>query len=140
MLLRLIREPSKDGATMGVLFVDGAFFSFTVEDEIREVSGRPVSEWKIAGQTAIPAGTYRIEVTKSERFGRRLPLICDVPGFTGVRIHPGNSAKDSEGCLLPGLSRAKAMVLESRRAFEHLHALIETSTTPVEIRIENPQV
>jgi hypothetical protein len=130
MILRLIREPTRDGATMGVLFVDGAFFCFTLEDPIRDV--------KIPGDTAIPAGRYRVEVTMSPRFKRRLPLLIDVPNYTGVRIHSGNRSSDSEGCILPGRTRGTAMVMESRMALEHLLALIELATDPVWIEIENP--
>jgi hypothetical protein len=131
MRLRLIREPTRDGATMGVLFVDGAFFCFTLEDPIRDV--------KIPGDTAIPAGRYRVEVTMSPRFKRRLPLLIDVPNYTGVRIHAGNRSSDSEGCILPGRTRGTAMVMESRMALEHLLALIELATDPVWIEIENPR-
>jgi hypothetical protein len=130
MILRLIREPTRDGATMGVLFVDGAFFCFTLEDPIRDV--------KIPGDTAIPAGRYRVEVTMSPRFKRRLPLLIDVPNYTGVRIHSGNRSSDSEGCILPGRTRGPAMVMESRMALEHMLALIELATDPVWIEIENP--
>jgi hypothetical protein len=137
--LRLIREPTKDNATMGVLFVDGAFFGFSVEDPIRELPGQPVSHWKVPGETAIPQGRYRIDVTHSQRFNRRLPVLLTVPGFEGVRIHPGNSPLDTEGCLIFGRVRGIGKVFESRLAFEHLFALIEAASDPVWIEIENPR-
>ncbi len=138
MNLRLIREPSRYNATLGVLFVDGVFHSFTVEDVIREVAAQPVSKWKVPGETAIPAGRYRVQITHSPRFGRRLPILLNVPGFDGIRIHPGNSAADSEGCILPGRARAKGMVLESRSAFDELFALLNMATDDIWIGIENP--
>ena len=69
MKLTLMRQPSEAGATVGKLFIDGAFVCWTLEDEIREVEGRPVSEWKIKGATAIPAGQYRVTLEPSARFG-----------------------------------------------------------------------
>jgi hypothetical protein len=132
MTLRLIREPSKDGATMGSIYVDGYWVCWSLEDPIRDV--------KVPGDTAIPAGRYRVEVTMSPRFKRRLPLLIDVPNFTGVRIHAGNRSSDTEGCILPGRTRGTGMVMESRMAFEHLFALIETAAPePVWIEIENPR-
>lgn len=139
MNLRLIREPTRDGATLGVLFKDGIFECFTLEDPIREIANQPVSAWKIPGDTAIPSGRYRIQVTLSQRFKRRLPLLCDVPGFSGVRIHTGNRSSDTEGCLLVGRGRGAGAVFESRMAFERLYAQIETAVTPVWIVIETPQ-
>ncbi len=139
MNLRLIREPSRYGATLGVLFLDGTFQCFCVEDEIREVAGQPVTKWKVPGETAIPAGRYRIQITHSPRFNRRLPILLGVPGFDGIRIHPGNSSADSEGCILPGRARGKGTVLESRLAFEELFALMNLATGDIWIGIENPQ-
>jgi len=121
MRLDLQREPSRDAATLGALYVDGAWLCWTLEDEMREVAGRPVDDWKIAGKTAIPLGTYPVLVTMSMRFGRRLPLVESVPGFTGIRIHPGNTEADTEGCILLGLDRGNATVRLSRLA---VHLLI----------------
>lgn len=67
MRLRLVREPSLEGATLGCLFVDGHFAAFTLEDEIRERPGEPVGAWKVPGATAIPAGRYRVIVTPSHQ-------------------------------------------------------------------------
>lgn len=138
MTLRLIREPTANGATHGVLFIDGRFECWTLEDPIREVTGQPVAAWKVPGDTAIPAGRYRITITQSPRFGRRLPLLHDVPGFEGIRIHAGNRSADTEGCILPGRSRGAGMVMESRMAFERLYEQIRRAQGDVWIDIENP--
>jgi hypothetical protein len=105
MKLRLIRERSGARSTIGVLFVDGRFFSWTLEDIVREKPGQPVAAWKVPGATAIPVGTYGLQVTLSARFKRMLPLLQGVPGFEGVRMHRGNTAEDTEGCIIVGQTR-----------------------------------
>lgn len=137
-----MREPTTDGATLSVWFVDGHFECFGLEDELREREGLEVEDWKVPGHTAIPAGRYLVVVTQSGRFGRRLPLLVNVPGFTGVRIHPGNTIADTEGCLLPGRIRAAARVGESRLAFNRLLSKVEAAAgrgEGVEMCLENPR-
>lgn len=97
--------------TIGKLYIDGAYFCDTLEDTVR--TGE-----KIAGKTAIPAGTYKVKMTWSPRFKRYLPEILNVPNFTGVRIHAGNSALDTAGCVLLGLNKVKARVVCSKNAVE----------------------
>lgn len=75
---------------------------FTLEDAVREVAGLPVAGWKKPGVTAIPIGRYRIIIDHSARFNRDMPHVLNVPGFAGIRIHPGNTPVDTEGCLLLG--------------------------------------
>lgn len=94
--LHLLRTQALEHATLGQLFLDGAFKWYTLEDRLRE--GQP----KVPGETCIPAGRYEIVITKSQRFGRMLPLLLNVPGFTGIRIHPGNTDADTAGCVLVG--------------------------------------
>lgn len=129
MELRLDRQESDAIRTSGALQVDGAFECFTLEDVIREPAGwkagEPVASWKVPGETAIPAGRYRVTVTRSARFGRDLPLLNQVPGFAGIRIHPGNSATDTEGCILVGEIAEGEEVLQSRHAFAALFEKIE---------------
>lgn len=110
MILTLQRERSDSKRTFGVLFINGIFECFTLEDPVREV--------KIPGITAIPAGKYEITITHSPKFKRMLPLLIDVPNFEGVRIHPGNKETDTEGCILPGEGRTPDAVVRSRRAFD----------------------
>lgn len=125
-------------ATIGSLSVDGKWLCWTCEDAVREVPGQPVAAWKVPGKTAIPEGTYHVVVTKSQRFGRSLPELLDVPGFTGIRIHTGNTSADTEGCILPGLTRAGQSVGLSRRAFDQLFTLIRESRDRVTIELRNP--
>ena len=114
MELKLVRDVRKEDCTLGQLFVDGHFDCYTVEDVVR-----PAGQ-KIHGKTAIPAGRYRVSVSRSPRFKRDLPLLEKVPNFEGVRIHPGNTAKDTEGCIIPGRVRTADGVVESRLAFDKL--------------------
>lgn len=127
MELRIIREPSVAGTTLGVVFLDGAFFGFSLEDQVREQPGVPVEAWKVYGETAIPAGRYRVTLTFSPRFGRLLPELRDVPGFTAIRIHPGNSKADTEGCILLGVERRDVRVLQSTATVGRLQAAIEAA-------------
>jgi hypothetical protein len=102
MQLTLNRNPSKNGCTISELLVNGKFECFVLEDEIREIKGQPVHKWKVYGKTAIPCGTYQVIITLSNRFKVSMPLLLGVEGFEGVRIHAGNRAENTEGCLLVG--------------------------------------
>lgn len=138
MILKVLREPSVNGMTPGRLFVGDHFECFTLEDEIREQDGVKVADWKIVNHTAIPSGTYRVIITKSNRFQRLLPELMNVPGFAGIRIHPGNVAADTSGCLLVGRIREEDSIRESKLAFEALFAQLEQATEAVWITIKNP--
>jgi hypothetical protein len=117
MNLLLQRRPSADGCTLGQLFVDGAFECFTLEDIVRSAA-------KVAHETAIPAGEYRVTITFSNRFQRMLPLVNDVPGFDGIRIHSGNTAADTSGCILVGQHSAVDSIDSSRLALGALQPKI----------------
>ncbi len=142
MILVILREPSGPTSTIGRLYMGGEPFCWTLEDPVRERPGVPVADWKIAGKTAIPAGRYQIVLTLSPRFKRELPLLVDVPGFTGVRIHAGNRADDTEGCLLPGYDRGPDWVGRSREAEGALIFRIAGARTrgePVTIDVRNSE-
>lgn len=125
MYLQLVREFFNGGATEGRLWLNGTFECYTLEDEDRKL------EWggtKIYGDTAIPRGEYEIVVTWSNRFQKKLPLLLEVEGFTGIRIHPGNTSEDTEGCILVGEHNARGdddFIGRSRVAFDALMAEIE---------------
>ena len=125
MMLRLVREPSRDLVTFGTLFVDDVVECRTLEDQVRERPGVPVAAWKIPKQTAIPTGRYRVRLTMSARFGRVLPLLENVPGFSGIRIHSGNVIEDTEGCILVGRRASGRRIAESRVAFRKLMGRLE---------------
>ncbi len=139
MKLHLVRDVLTPDFTLGRLAINGVFACFTVEDAARQVEGRPVEDWKIQGKTAIPKGNYIVIINYSNRFRRELPLLLDVPGFTGVRIHSGNTSADTEGCILVGQKRTQNGVSMSRLAFEDLFAKMDgayTRNEPVSLEVE----
>lgn len=96
-----------------------------LEDTVRNNMTVAINKFiKIFGKTAIPYGEYRIVRTYSNRFKKILPELLDVPHFSGIRIHPGNTADDTEGCLLPGKNTVKGKVLESRACFAIVDRII----------------
>ena len=99
-------------STIGELLVDGVWECYTLEDIERDV--------KIKGETAIPKGTYKVIINQSNRFKRLLPLLLNVEGFEGVRIHAGNTNHDTEGCILVGKTRSNDFIGQSRKAFDSL--------------------
>ena len=118
MKLTLKRNFKGPDYTIGKLYIDGHYFCDTLEDTVR-----PIGE-KIKGKTAIPAGDYKVIKSYSPRFKKILPEILDVPGFSGVRIHAGNTAKDTDGCLLLGLNKTKGAVLDSQTTMAYFMARV----------------
>lgn len=104
--------------TIGKLFVDGLLFCDTLEDVVRDLNKdgdlHNPGEGKIPKHTAIPFGRYRVILTRSPKFRRELPEILKVQDFTSVRIHAGNSADDTEGCILVGENKIKGHLVRSR--------------------------
>ena len=95
------------------------WFCNTMEPTAKKLTSRMpqtvIRRHKIIGKTAIPTGRYRILITRSRRFGRWLPLLLNVKGFEGIRIHAGNKPEDTKGCILLGFNRRKGYVLDSTR-------------------------
>ena len=127
--------------TVGQLYEETKYglspICYTLEDKVREVEGQPVSSWKVQNETAIPRGTYNVSVTLSNRFKTRLPLLNDVDGYTGVRIHSGNSSKNTEGCILVGMTwdGKSDWIGSSKIAMSALLPVIDNSTSPVTLQI-----
>lgn len=128
MVISIIRKPSENGCTLSTWYVDGKYQCVGIEDPVRG-QDQP----KIFGQTAIPVGTYQVRNTMSTRFRKVLPQLFDQPGHTtlfgsrpisecGIRIHSGNYATDTEGCLLPGngIAAGGTMVTSSVVTFNKL--------------------
>ena len=113
--LYLTRDEAGTDRQFGVL--EGPdFICQTLEDTVREIEGVPIAAWKIDGQTAIPRGRYKVTWTYSNRFQKWMPLLVGVEGFSGVRIHAGNTGKDTLGCILIGNSRGIDSITNSRVA------------------------
>lgn len=131
MELELTRTIRTNRSTIGELTINGVFECFILEDRDRGLrQGMTTSELmaiKIKTKTAIPAGRYEIVISFSDRFQKMLPLLLEVPAFAGIRIHPGNTDADTEGCLLPGKTRSQDMVGSSRAAFTTLFDKIKAA-------------
>lgn len=109
MTITIKRLYKSDNSTIGEMTIDGKWECYTLEDKERDI--------KIKSETAIPKGTYKVIINQSNRFKRLLPLVLNVPGFEGIRIHPGNTNHDTEGCILVGRTRSKDFIGQSRKAF-----------------------
>ena len=147
MELKLIRKEKEANYTIGDLFVNGILFSQTLEDCDRGLTqDMPLEEIKakkIYGKTAIPTGTYEIDMnTVSPKFkdrswakpyGGKLPRLIGVKGFDGVLCHPGNTSESTSGCLLVGKNSIKGMVTDSTRTF---HTLMSKFLLPAKVQGE----
>lgn len=128
MKLTVIRPPAcGERYTRSPLLIDGKYECEVLEDQDRLLEAHP--ENKVQNQTCIPRGTYNVTITMSNRFKRRMPLIENVPGFQGVRIHSGNTVEDTEGCLLVGLKDdlRPDVVLMSRVTFGGVFSRIDAA-------------
>lgn len=137
MELLLKRSVKTDTSTIGKLSVDGKFLCLTLEDKDRDlVNTMPaadIAKIKKYAITAIPRGRYQVIVNQSTRFNKLLPLLLDVPGFSGIRIHTGNKPEDTEGCILVGTKQSANWISESRIAFDALMELINKAITKKEL-------
>ena len=129
MEITVKRTPFPD-YTEGEMFLDDHKFCDTLEDTVREPGV------KIPGKTAIPAGRYQVIMSYSNRFKRVMPQIMKVPGFEGIRIHPGNAAANTEGCLLVGTKSAPGVIRDSRKAYDLLVYELQIDKTPHWITIK----
>lgn len=124
MILTIVRKEFTDVSTIGELYVNDVFFCYTLEDKDRGLKDSDSLLWinttKIFGKTCIPYGTYKVQLTMSNRFKRILPLVTNVKGFDGVRIHRGNTAEDTLGCPLVGFKKGVNSIFESTKAEEAL--------------------
>lgn len=123
-------------STIGELSIDSKYFSDTLEDRVR-----PKGE-KVYGETAIPEGTYTVVLSYSPKFKKVLPEILNVPNFTGIRIHSGNTSADSNGCILVGeWDESKAnWISNSRVTMNKLMSLLRKATNnkeQIKITIKN---
>lgn len=144
MKLTLERRFKCNGYTIGRLLVDGKCFCDTLEDADRGLTDAMTKEEikskKLKSITAIPTGVYYITLgVVSPKFGNdpyykdvcggRLPRLMGVKGFEGVLIHCGNTAKDTDGCVLVGENKVKGQVIKSKETFRKLYPLLKEAWT-----------
>jgi hypothetical protein len=130
MIVTLRRIAFKETYTIGKLYIDGNYFCDTIEDVDRHLDDSmtedEIKKNKVYGETAIPYGMYKVTITYSPKFKKNLPLLEGVKGFSGIRIHSGNTAKDSLGCIIVGKNKKVGMVLDSRVTMEKLMKVFDT--------------
>jgi hypothetical protein len=132
MEIKVSRRFEGKSTTLSTMTVDGVASQYVLEDKDRRLTSEmklsEISKIKVHGCTAIPVGRYKVDITYSNRFKRLMPILIDVPGFAGIRIHPGNTHQNTEGCLLPGLKygqeNGEYMVGTSRVAADRLQSHI----------------
>ena len=128
MKIVLKRIALRDTYTIGKLYIDDKYICDTVEDKVRDINKNGVfdnGEKKVYGETAIPYGTYEVKWTYSNRFKKYMPEILNVPNFSGIRIHSGNTAADSLGCIIVGENKVVGKVINSRATVNKLYPIIE---------------
>lgn len=141
MEVKVRRIAKKETYTIGKMYIDGEYVCDTLEDKDRgltsNMSVAQICGVKVHGETAIPTGRYLVDMkTVSPRFGGRaqyqfckgrLPRLCNTPGYQGVLIHCGNTAKDTEGCILVGENKEKGKVLNSTATFRKLYPILKAA-------------
>lgn len=140
MKLTVERKIKTDKSTIGELFIDGVKECDTLEDKDRGLCAcqglEKVKAAKVQNETAIPTGTYMLTIDHSAHFDKDLPHILNVMGFDGVRIHSGNKAADTEGCILVGNNTAPDWVSSSREVFDKLMEKLKTGDKHILIEIK----
>lgn len=150
MKLKVWRKWPRPGYCIGIFYVSGARLSNSLEDEDRGLDQKmptgKINQLKIKGKTAIPKGTYRVVLSVSPKFSTRawakkykglVPELLNVKGYSGVRIHPANSASEVEGCIAPGDNTAVGKVTNStKRYYELMDKLVPAWEKGEEITIE----
>ena len=125
MRLTLMRIANRPTYCIGKLYVDGVYVCDTLEDTDRGLSDimdvEEIKKLKVYGKTAIPVGIYPVTITYSPKFKKNLPLLLNVKGYEGIRIHSGNTDKDTLGCILVGQNKQVGKVLNSRKMFDILY-------------------
>ena len=127
--IEVIRKFQREEYTIGEMLVNGVHFCDTCEDKDRglrsDMTLSQIKKIKVYSKTAIPYGTYNVSVYFWPKFRKNYPLLHDVPGFTGILIHGGSTAKDSAGCLLLGENKIKGGLVNSAPYVRRLTTMCE---------------
>lgn len=132
MKIEIKRDIFTDNSTIGKMYIDGAYFCETLEDVDRKLEDGGT---KIYGETCIPRGTYTLVIDYSPKYKKNMPHLLDVPEFKGIRIHPGNTDADSEGCILVGRTRAADFIGHSKLTYNELLIKLRDATDKIEVII-----
>lgn len=129
-MLRIVRKWNRPDYCIGKLYLDNNYVCDTLEDTDRglhqQMSEAEIKAKKVYGKTAIPVGTYKVDMTISPKFASRIwgkhyngkvPQLLNVPGFDGIRIHPLNTAADSLGCIGLGQNKIKGKIVNSTNTY-----------------------
>ena len=117
MIVTLLRTHALPDRTLGTLYLPNGWYCHTLELPIRAMTD---------GKTCIPFGTYELRTTWSPRFKRWLPQVLYVPGYSGIRIHAGNTPADTSGCILVGKRLPNGDLADSRLTLEQLIKQLHT--------------
>ena len=135
-----MRIANKSTYTIGKLYIDGCYYCDVLEDTDRglddDMKESEILKKKIKGQTAIPTGIYPVKITYSPKYKKLMPLVDNVKGYSGIRIHSGNTHKDTSGCLLVGKNKEVGKVLESRKTFNALYKILTETKENIIIDIQ----
>jgi hypothetical protein len=147
--LLLERTTYTNKSTIGKLYyrdlqvLQPKFICYTLEDVCRDLNRdgdlKDQGESKIYGETAIPSGSYKVIINQSVRFKTLMPLLLNVEGYEGVRIHPGNNAAATHGCILVGKYQSENWVSESKTAYSDLMRLLK-KYEEIEIQIIDQKI
>jgi hypothetical protein len=131
MKIIILRLNKLDNCTISEVYVNGSFFGYSLEDRDRglrqDMPLKEIMAIKVKGATAIPTGTYNVVFTWSKKFRKDLPLVENVPGYSGIRFHPGNSDKDTEGCIMYGQWHSGQSITASKLYTYRLNGMIEAA-------------
>lgn len=140
MRITLVRIANRPTYCIGKLYIDGVYQCDVIEDTDRGLDDKmkesEILKKKIKGQTAIPTGVYPVVITYSPKYKKPMPLIDKVKGYSGIRIHSGNTAKDTEGCLIVGKNKEVGKVLESRKTYNALFKILTETKERIIIDIQ----
>lgn len=140
MRLTLIRIANRPTYCIGKLYIDGKWFCDVIEDTDRglddSMTVEEILKKKVKGETAIPTGIYPVYLTYSPKYKKQMPLIDNVKGYSGIRIHSGNTSKDTEGCLIVGKNKEVGKVLESRKTYDALYRRMVQTNSKIIIDIQ----
>lgn len=152
MKLTLNRRFKAPEYTIGDLYIDGQWFCNTLEDTDRDLSQDMLLTYiqnkKIKSQTAIPTGTYKVDMDTvspkysnyskypyAKQFNAKMPRLLNVKGFEGILIHAGSTQKHTDGCILVGINKVKGQVINSQATWKKLMSVLLKDKDNIELTI-----